>query len=124
MTSAVRSLAGTLTLAAVLLPSTTVVWTVVHLVLDAHHHEAVSATGDRHHDAAAVLHGHHHDPAFPAHGHETTAPVVSHQLPSPTPMAIHPSMTASLSATLTAEVSFVARFEPSPPQLVPTILRI
>jgi hypothetical protein len=123
MPAPLRLLATTLTLAAMLSPWATVVWTVVHLALDAHHHEVVSATDGVHHDAAAGLHGHGHDHGTPAHRHDTTAAATSHQLPSPT-SSIHPSLTGVTFATPAADVNFVARFEPSPPQRVPIILRI
>lgn len=123
MPASLRLLACTLTLAAVLSPWVTVVWTAVHLALDAHHHEVVFATDDVRHDAAAGLHGHGHDHGTPAHSHDTTTAATSRQLSSPT-LTIHPSVTGSICATPTAEVNFVARFEPSPPPRVPIILRI
>jgi hypothetical protein len=124
MTAPGRFLACTLTLAAMLSPSATVAWTVIHLALDAHHHEVTLATDEVHHyDTGAAVHGHHHDHGTPAHSHDTTAAAISHQLPSPT-VSSHPSVTGVTSAAPAADMNFVARFEPSPPQRVPIILRI
>lgn len=122
MTAPLRLLACTLTLTAMLSPWATVVSTVVHLALDAHH-QVTTTTHEEHHDASDAVHGHHHHQGTPAHSHHATTAATSHQLPSP-PLSSHPSVTGVTSATMTADVNFVARFEPSPPPRIPIILRI
>ena len=122
MAQLLRALSCAITLAAVLSPSGAVVWTVAHLALD-DHHEAPSATDDAQRDAAALLHGHPHDHATPDHSHDATAAATPDQLPSPG-LNIHPSAGGFASSALIADPGRPVRFEPSPPQRVPIVLRI
>ena len=122
MAAPLRTLSCVMTLAAILAPWGAVVWTVAHLALD-DHHEAPWATDDARRDAAAVLHGHGHDHATPDHSHDATAAAAPNPLPLPG-LTVHPSAGGFASTALLAVLGCPVRFEPSPPQRVPIVLRI